>query len=168
MLICKEYKVQRPIYYVSKILRDAETRYLRLKKLSYVLVISARMLRPYFQAHTIILFTDQPLKPILHQSDTSSQLGRWVIKLTEFNIKFQPHPSIKTQILTDFVIECTLFDEALKEDELLKEDPLEEEPTEESWIMHVDRSSSTVGSGASLILTGLEETAIEYAFIFTF
>ena len=45
----EEAKVQRPIYYVSRALRDVETRYIKLEKLTYALLIAAWRLRPYFQ-----------------------------------------------------------------------------------------------------------------------
>ena len=45
--------VQRPIYFVSKTLLDAETRYLSMEKLVLALDVSARKLRHYFQAHAI-------------------------------------------------------------------------------------------------------------------
>ena len=52
VLVRKEDKLQKPVYYTSRILRDAETRYSKLEKTIFALIISARRLRPYFQAHT--------------------------------------------------------------------------------------------------------------------
>ncbi|XP_058075874.1 uncharacterized protein LOC131224597 [Magnolia sinica] len=40
---------QRPVYYISKAMVPAETRYLSMEKLALSLVVSARRLRPYFQ-----------------------------------------------------------------------------------------------------------------------
>ncbi|XP_052295784.1 uncharacterized protein LOC127901823 [Citrus sinensis] len=45
--------VQRPIYYTSKVMVDAEKRYPTSEKIILALVVSARKLRLYFQAHTI-------------------------------------------------------------------------------------------------------------------
>ncbi len=56
---------KKPFYYISRILRDAETRYSKLEKTIFALIISARRLRPYFQAHTIAILTDQPMKQTL-------------------------------------------------------------------------------------------------------
>ena len=33
-----------------------------MEKLAFALMTAARKLKPYFQAHTIIILTDQPLK----------------------------------------------------------------------------------------------------------
>lgn len=57
------------VYYVSHTLKDAETRYPRVKKLVYALVIANRKLRYYFQGRPIKVMTNQPLKRILHRPD---------------------------------------------------------------------------------------------------
>ena len=49
----------------------AETRYLKIEKLTYALLIAVRKLCHYFQAHPIVVLTDQPLKQILQQPNTS-------------------------------------------------------------------------------------------------
>ncbi|KAM2645265.1 hypothetical protein EV1_018826 [Malus domestica] len=53
--------VELPVYYASKALQDAGTRYSNIEKLALALVMSARKLRPYFQAHSIIVLTNHPL-----------------------------------------------------------------------------------------------------------
>ena len=65
MLIRGEDKIQKPVYYVSKVLMGAETRYLKIEKLAYAILIVTRKLRHYFRAHPIIVLIDQPLKQIL-------------------------------------------------------------------------------------------------------
>ena len=62
ILIKGEDKIQIQVYYVIKVLLGAETRYLNVEKLTYALIIVARKLHHYFQAHPIILLTDQALK----------------------------------------------------------------------------------------------------------
>ena len=44
VLVKEEAKVQRSIYYVSHALRDVKTRYTKLEKLTYALLIAARRL----------------------------------------------------------------------------------------------------------------------------
>ena len=53
VLIRDKDRVQHPVYYCSRALREAEERYPKMEKLILALVIAARKLRPYFQAHTI-------------------------------------------------------------------------------------------------------------------
>lgn len=48
LLVWEDAVVQKPIYYMSKILRGVETIYAKIEKLVYALVTLARQLRPYF------------------------------------------------------------------------------------------------------------------------
>ena len=57
--------IQRPVYYVSKSLHEAEVRYLPLEKAILAVVLSTRKLPHYFQAHTMVVLTQLPLKTIL-------------------------------------------------------------------------------------------------------
>ncbi|XP_073112181.1 uncharacterized protein [Elaeis guineensis] len=105
-----ENRVHQPIYYVSKVLHEAETRYSKAEKIIFALVISAQRLRSYFQAHAIVVLTDQPLRAILHCPDTSGRLAKWAVKLGEFDIQYRPRPALKAQVLADFIAECPTTD----------------------------------------------------------
>ena len=61
-LVRDEGGSQRPVYFISRAFRGAEERYPRMEKLSFALITAVRKLKPYFQAHTIVVLTDQPLK----------------------------------------------------------------------------------------------------------
>lgn len=52
---------QRPIYYSSKALLDAETRYSLMEKPALAIVSAARKMRPYFQCHPVVVRTRHPL-----------------------------------------------------------------------------------------------------------
>ena len=54
-LIREEEKVQKPVYYASRVLRRAEERFPPMEKLAFALVTAARKLKPYFQAHTVVV-----------------------------------------------------------------------------------------------------------------
>ncbi|XP_024033086.1 uncharacterized protein LOC112095396 [Morus notabilis] len=75
MVICEGKKVQLPVYYTSKRLLDAETRYPQMEKLALALVVTARKLRHYFQAHSIQVLTNHPLRQVLQKPDTSEFTG---------------------------------------------------------------------------------------------
>ncbi|GAA0171764.1 hypothetical protein LIER_25724 [Lithospermum erythrorhizon] len=57
--------IQKPIYYVSHVLRDAEERYPIIDKVAFTFIISARKLKAYFESHPIQVVTDQPLNRVL-------------------------------------------------------------------------------------------------------
>ena len=56
---------QRPVYYVSKSLHEAEIRYLPLENAILVVVHGTQKLPHYFQARTVVILTQLPLKAIL-------------------------------------------------------------------------------------------------------
>jgi hypothetical protein len=65
VLVREELGTQMPVYFTSKAFHGAEERYPRIEKLAFALVVSARRLRPYFQAHAIRVLTEYPLKKVL-------------------------------------------------------------------------------------------------------
>ncbi|KAM2027607.1 hypothetical protein ACFX1T_019874 [Malus domestica] len=107
VLIRKNGNVERPVYYASKALQDAETRYFNIEKLALALVMSAQKLRPYFQAHSIIVLTNHPLRQILQSPNTSWRMIKWAIVLGEFDISYQPKPAEKGQAVVDFIADFT-------------------------------------------------------------
>ena len=62
VLVRQVGQVDNPVYYVSKVLQGAESRYPYTEKIALALVMVARKLRPYFQAHTVTVLIDQPLR----------------------------------------------------------------------------------------------------------
>ncbi|KAI5350635.1 hypothetical protein L3X38_003526 [Prunus dulcis] len=94
-LIREELGAQHPVFYTSKALLDAETRYLKLEKLILVLVVSVRNLRPYYQAHQVIVMTNFLLRSILHSPDASQRLMKWAIELSPYDLLYEPKTAIK-------------------------------------------------------------------------
>ncbi|KAK3036213.1 hypothetical protein RJ639_030369 [Escallonia herrerae] len=133
VLIREEDGVQKPIYYISKVLQDVETRYPKIDKIALALIISARRLRPYFQSHTIIVLTDQPLRKVLLSPEASGRLVNWSVELGEFDIEYKPRTTIKAQALADFIVECTLPEEPPQLVISVAPDP---------WNLYVDGSSA--------------------------
>ncbi|XP_075640429.1 uncharacterized protein LOC142612199 [Castanea sativa] len=75
-VLLRDRGVQQPVYYVSKTLVDAETKYLPLEKLVLALVHATQKLPQYFQAHTVCVLTE-----------------------------YRPRSSVKGPILADFIVE---------------------------------------------------------------
>ena len=57
VLIRVDSGVQRPIYFVSKSLHEAEVRYLSLEKAILAVVHATCKLLHYFQSHTVVVLT---------------------------------------------------------------------------------------------------------------
>ncbi|CAL8150709.1 unnamed protein product [Prunus armeniaca] len=165
VLIRKPEKAELPIFYVSKALHNVELRYPSLEQLALALVVSARQLRPYFQAHEIT---------VLQKPETSGRLIKWAIKLGEFNIQFKPRPAEKGQAIADFISELTPSapsepsspNAVILEPEKLNAERFD--PSIPVWILHVDGSANQQGYGAGLVLTTPDEGRVEYALRFNF
>ena len=95
VLIRVDCSVQRPIYYVSKSLHETEVRYLPLEKAILAVVIGTRKLPHYFQAHTVVVLTQLPLKAILQSVDYTRRIAKWGAILRAFDIKYMPRTSVK-------------------------------------------------------------------------
>ena len=69
VLIRVDNGIQRLVYYVSKSLHEAEVHYLPLEKAILAVVHATRKLPHYFQAHTVIVLTQLPLRSVLRSAD---------------------------------------------------------------------------------------------------
>lgn len=141
----------RPIYFISRILKEAETRYQQLEKVVLALVNATRRLRPYLQGNQVVVRTDYPIAKILQKPDLAGRMIGWSVELSEFSLKYEPRGSVKGQHLADFVAELPMVD-----------------PTSHPWILYVDGSSRHQGGGAGIVLEGPNGIMVEQALIFQF
>ncbi|GKB47522.1 reverse transcriptase domain-containing protein [Tanacetum coccineum] len=149
VLMTEKETKQMPIYFVSRALRGPEINYTSMEKLVLALVHASKRLKRYFQAHPIIVVTDQPIQQVLSRPEVAGRLHKWSIELGEYTIHYRPRVSVKGQILADFIVERPEEDSP---DTLMAE----EEELPEPWILFTDGSSCTDGSGAGLILINPE------------
>ncbi|KAK0599830.1 hypothetical protein LWI29_009014 [Acer saccharum] len=162
VLVRQEDGIQKPIYYTSKALLPAETRYSPAEKMALALITVARKLRPYFQAHKIGVYTNCPLKLILQKPEISGRLTKWAIELSEFDMEYLPRTAIKAQAVADFVAEFTKPS--------IEVARMMEEQSQKifKWQLHVDGSSNTHGSGAGVVVSTPEGDSVECALRFDF
>ena len=76
VLIRVDSGIQRSVYYVSKSFNEAEVRYLPLEKAILAVVHATRKLLLYFQAHTVVVLTQLPLKLILRSADYTGRIAK--------------------------------------------------------------------------------------------
>ena len=77
VLIRVDSGVQRPVYYVSKSLHEAEIRYLPLEKAILAVMHGTRKLPYYIQVHIVVVLTQLPLKAILRSADYTGRIAKW-------------------------------------------------------------------------------------------
>ena len=106
-LVREEDRVQKPVYFTSRALRGAEERYPPMEKLVFALVTVACKLKPYFQAHTVIVLMDKPLQRAVSNPEAVGRMALWAIELSEFDVQYRPRMAMKGQVVADFIAEFT-------------------------------------------------------------
>ena len=110
-LIREEGTKQFLVYYVSEAFQGAESRYPRIEKIVFALIIASCKLRQYFQANSILIMTDQPIKKSMNKPEATGRMVQWAIELSQFDIEYHPRTAIKAQALADFIAKFTLPNE---------------------------------------------------------
>jgi hypothetical protein len=93
----KAHGVQRPVYFLSKLLSPT--------KLAYSVFTTAQKLRQYFAVHPIIVVNKAPLSNILNNPAAIGRVSLWGIKLSPLDITYKKQKAIKSQVLSNFTTE---------------------------------------------------------------
>ena len=97
--------------------------------MAFALITAARKLKPYFQAHIIVVLTDQPLKRAMSSPEAAGRMALWAIELNEFDVQYRPRTAVKGQVMADFIAEyAQSLDKGAKGHRL--------------WSIHTDGSSN--------------------------
>ena len=164
VLIRIDCGVQRSVYYMSKSLHEAEVRYLPLEKAILAVVLGTCKLPHYFQAHTIVVLTQLPLKTILRNADYTGRVAKWGTILEAFDIKYMPRTSIKGQVFADLV--AKFIEPSIEELELAEsmDEKLVDTISQyglSAWEVYVDGVSNQKGSGIGLVLISPEKISVK-------
>ena len=164
VLIRDDNGVQKPVYYVSKSIHEAEVRYFPLERAILAVVHATRKPPHYFQSHTVVVLTQLPLKSLLWSADYTGRIAKWGTILGGFDIKYMHRTSIKGQVLADLVVEFT---------EIPVEEKVEEQNMDGksvgvifvqellSWKVYVDGATDHRRSGVGLVLISPKGITIE-------
>ncbi|XP_050238164.1 uncharacterized protein LOC126687650 [Mercurialis annua] len=134
VLVSEKEGEQFPIYYISKVLRDAELRYPKLEKLALCVYTATIKLRHYFEGH---------------QAETSGRIAEWAIKIGSLGVTYEARKALKAQALADFFAELTFAE------------PIEDKTN--PWEIHFDGTVCGEGAGISVMLKGPGKVQIEYS-----
>lgn len=148
-----ENGVERAIYYLSRVLNDAETRYHPSEKLCLCLYFSCTKLKHYIKPFDVCVYSHFDIikqmlsKPILH-----SRVGKWALALTEYSLTYQSLKSVKGQIVADFIADHSVEDSMSGGIENLW------------WKLYFDGSSNKNGIGIGLVIISPNNTITKYQF----
>jgi hypothetical protein len=78
-----------------------------MQKLVYVILMTKRKVRHYFDAHPIIMVSKYPLGEVIQNPEVEGRIAKWALELLGQNITYAPRSAIKSQVLADFVAEWT-------------------------------------------------------------
>jgi hypothetical protein len=72
----KSAKQQFLVYFVLEVLTGSKKYYSEMEKICYAVIMSARKLRHYFEAHTIRVLTNQPPNDIFGNRHNSGRINK--------------------------------------------------------------------------------------------
>jgi hypothetical protein len=126
------------VYFISKRLLDAETRYSAVERLCLCLYFSCTKLRPYLlTAEYTVVCKDDVVKYMLSLPILKGRIGKWILAFSEFDLTYQLAKTIKGQVIADLVTHhCG--------PEVVVIEPI-------PWTMFFDGSSCGVGAGIGII-----------------
>ena len=142
-MIQEDSKIQRPVYYANQAFQGAEAKYPLIEKITFTLIIASRKLGPYFQANPILVMVNQPIKKAMSKLEATDRMVQWVIELSQFDIKYRPRTTIKSQVLAGFIARFTLPKESMAN-------------SSELQTIQMDGSSVKKMSRVEVIITSLE------------
>jgi hypothetical protein len=99
--LVQEFKgKEQVIYFVSRRLLDAETRYSVVERLCLCLYFSYTKLRPYLlTAECIVVCKDDVVKYMLSLPILKGKIEKWILALSEFDLTYQSAKAIKGKAL---------------------------------------------------------------------
>ena len=149
-LIREEGKRQLPVYYVSQAFQGTNSRYPRIEKIVFALIVASHKLRQYFQANPILVMMDQPIKKSMKKPEAAGRMIQWAIELSQFDIEYYPRTAIKAQALDDFIAEFT--------------SPNEDSLTDEArgWTIQTDGSSVQKRGGVEVVIITPDGEILRY------
>ena len=132
--------IKQLVYYISRALKDVETRYPRLKRVCIAIFYASQRLRHYFLAYKVHLMTKSyAIKSLLRQPILSSRIAQWLLQLSQYDLKAGTPKAGKSQVIADLLAQFPREEEFLLNDKVPRE-VATAEVTAKEWVMRYDGS----------------------------
>ncbi|KAK1628906.1 hypothetical protein QYE76_003221 [Lolium multiflorum] len=131
--------LEKVVFYLSRRMLDAETRYPEIEKLCLCLFFTCTKIQHILvSADIIVICKSDVIKHMLSAPVLKGRLGKWMFALSEFEIRYQPAKAVKGQALADLIAERINTDVAAL--------------SVRAWAMFFDGSVCEDGCGIGVLL----------------
>ena len=156
--------IEQPIYYISRALKDAETRYPRAERACLAIVYASQRLHHYFLAYEVWLMTkSHAIKALLQQPILSGRISHWLLQFSQYDLRMGTPRAVKSQAIADLLAQFSRKEEFPLDDEVPREVTIAEE-VKEQWVMKFNGSSTTHSGGVGVVLYHEEDKAMALSF----
>ncbi|XP_050378272.1 uncharacterized protein LOC126795482 [Argentina anserina] len=140
-------KIEHAVYYLSRTLLDAETRYSPIKWLCLAFYFACTKLRHYMLSFTTVVVAQTDLvKYMLTRPMLRGRIGKWILALLEFCLQYTPLKTLTGQAVSDFLLHHPIMEDI--ESQNLVVPFVYTQP----WVLYFDGSSTYHLSGAGVAL----------------
>jgi ribonuclease HI len=141
---------ERVVAYLSQKLLDPETRYSAAEKLCLCVYYSCTKFQHYLlNAECVVYSKFDVIKHMLSMPILNGRIGKWILALSKFELKFESTKAVKGQIFADFITKHR--DPSIN---LLEITP---------WALLFDGSSCGKGGGVGILLISTRGEMFEFA-----
>jgi ribonuclease HI len=141
---------ERVVFYHSRRMLDAKTRYPKIEKLCLCLFFTYTKLHHILlSAETIVICKSDVIKHMLSAPVLKGRLGKWMFALSEFDIQYQPTKAVKGQALADLIAERINTDIAAL--------------SVHAWAMYFSGSACGDGCGIGILLVSPRGAAYSFS-----
>ncbi|XP_026428643.1 uncharacterized protein LOC113324541 [Papaver somniferum] len=152
-----------PIYYVSRVLRDAELRYPRVEQACLALIYAMQKIRLYLLMHkTIVVAAANPIGYLASKPVLTGRTARWMLQLSEFELDYQRPKGVRGQSIADLM---AMFP-GEGNDEIHDHVPGEVAAADinKPWTMFFDGSLYDTVGGAGMVFEAPQGYLLSYSF----
>jgi len=113
-------------------------------------------LRHYFEYYKITMVTEFLLGDILRNKEANGRIIKWAVEHDTYSNKFRSRPTIKSQVLADFIVEWTEIQEPIAATCL------------EHWVMYFDGALNINGAGVGILFITPTKDKLRYVLLIHF